>query len=63
MTEEHPFYKEIYENPDFQKILDQIPSTESLKDVRKRIEPFWQSTIAPTILDRHSRPENLKKSR
>jgi len=52
ITEEHPFYKEIYENPEFQKILDQIPSTESLKDARKRIEPFWLSTIAPTILDR-----------
>ena len=37
--------------PDFQNVLNQIPRTESLKDVRERIKPLWDSTIAPTILD------------
>ena len=39
------------ENPSFKNILDQIPSHESLKDLIERIQPFWQSTIVPTIRD------------
>ena len=39
------------ENLSFKNILDQIPSHESLKDLIERIQPFWQSTIVPTIRD------------
>ena len=39
------------ENPSFKDIQDQIPTHESLKDLIERIQPFWQSTIVPTIRD------------
>ena len=50
----NPFFKKKFfadENPSFKNILDQIPSHESLKDLIERIQPFWQSTIVPTIRD------------
>ena len=37
------------ENPAFKHIQDQIPTHESLKDLIVRIQPFWQSTILPSI--------------
>ena len=39
----------LVENPAFKHIQDQIPTHESLKDLIVRIQPFWQSTILPSI--------------
>ena len=36
-------------NPAFKHIQDQIPTHESLKDLIVRIQPFWESTILPSI--------------
>ena len=44
---DHLFF--AVENPAFKDIQDQIPTHESLKDLIIRIQPFWQSTILPSI--------------
>lgn len=38
------------ENEAFKEIKDEIPVTESLKDLIERTMPYWKSTIVPCIL-------------
>eukprot|EP00092_Neocalanus_flemingeri_P029419 GFUD01031944.1.p1 GENE.GFUD01031944.1~~GFUD01031944.1.p1 ORF type:complete len:262 (+),score=73.97 GFUD01031944.1:165-950(+) len=52
MDDNHPYYKAIANQPAFAGILspDQIPKTESLKDLINRTIPFWTTEVEPNIL-------------
>lgn len=53
IEESHPYYHEIYSDRRY-KVCDvpveQLPRSESLKDVLERLLPFWNERIAPEVL-------------
>jgi len=53
MQDNHPFYKVIATQPAFANKIseEQIPRTESLKDLIERTIPFWQTEVEPKILE------------
>ncbi|XP_032160830.1 bisphosphoglycerate mutase isoform X2 [Mustela erminea] len=53
IEESHPFYHEIYNDRRYKVCdvpVDQLPRSESLKDVLERLLPFWNERIAPEVL-------------
>ncbi|CAO2603142.1 Bisphosphoglycerate mutase [Lemmus lemmus] len=51
--ESHPYFHEIYSDRRYKVCdvaLDQLPRSESLKDVLERLLPYWKERIAPEIL-------------
>lgn len=53
IEESHPYYHEIYNDRKYKVCdvpLDQLPRSESLKDVLERLLPYWNERIAPEVL-------------
>lgn len=53
IEESHPYYHEIYNDRRYKVCdvpADQLPRSESLKDVLERLLPFWNERIAPEVL-------------
>ncbi|XP_004677118.1 PREDICTED: bisphosphoglycerate mutase isoform X1 [Condylura cristata] len=53
IDESHPYYQEIYSDRRYKMCdvpFDQLPRSESLKDVLERLLPFWNDRIAPEVL-------------
>ncbi|ELR50106.1 hypothetical protein M91_16189 [Bos mutus] len=53
IEESHPYYHEIYNDQKYKVCdvpLDQLPRSESLKDVLERLLPYWNERIAPEVL-------------
>lgn len=53
IEESHPFFHEIYNDRRYKVCdvpLDQLPRSESLKDVLERLLPYWKERISPEIL-------------
>uniref|UniRef100_A0A8C0T1A7 Phosphoglycerate mutase n=2 Tax=Canis lupus familiaris TaxID=9615 RepID=A0A8C0T1A7_CANLF len=53
IEESHPYYHEIYNDRRYKVCdipVDQLPRSESLKDVLERLLPFWNERIAPEVL-------------
>lgn len=53
IEESHPYFHEIYSDRRYKVCdvpLDQLPRSESLKDVLERLLPYWKERIAPEIL-------------
>ncbi|TEA39782.1 hypothetical protein DBR06_SOUSAS4610003 [Sousa chinensis] len=53
IKESHPYYHEIYNDWRYKVCaipLDQLPQSESLKDVLERLLPYWNKRIAPEVL-------------
>uniref|UniRef100_A0A8C5KEF9 Phosphoglycerate mutase n=1 Tax=Jaculus jaculus TaxID=51337 RepID=A0A8C5KEF9_JACJA len=51
--ESHPYYHEIYSDCRYKvcdMALDQLPRSESLKEVLERLLPYWNERIAPEVL-------------
>ncbi|KAK2503168.1 hypothetical protein MC885_012181 [Smutsia gigantea] len=52
IEESHPYYHEIYNDRRYEVCdvpVDQLPRSESLKDVLERLLPFWNERIAPEM--------------
>ncbi|KAI4455995.1 phosphoglycerate mutase [Holotrichia oblita] len=51
MQEDHPYYKQIREDPRYAEGPDdgEFPSSESLKMTSERTLPFWKQTIGPEV--------------
>lgn len=53
IDESHPYFHEIYNDRRYTVCdvpLNQLPRSESLKDVLERLLPYWKDRIAPEIL-------------
>uniref|UniRef100_A0A8D2B3T0 Phosphoglycerate mutase n=1 Tax=Sciurus vulgaris TaxID=55149 RepID=A0A8D2B3T0_SCIVU len=53
IEESHPYYHEVYSDQRYKLCdvpLDQLPQSESLKNVLERLLPYWNESIAPEVL-------------
>lgn len=53
IEESHPYFQEIYSDRRYKVCdvpLEQLPRSESLKDVLERLLPYWKERIGPEIL-------------